>query len=282
MKLSEPNSKGITGYIALALSATQLIFTLAGGINDLASLPQTIKKLPETVSQEIVQPVQDKAVKLQQQLEELQQKFQEELHNPNLNGTKEPYRSVQQFSNEFQYIGSQIKIGVKRVQVVRDLEGNQSAKAALAALEVQSEQLQQEIGMLEALSREIEASQEAARWLELETQQKAIAKQVGDIVIAELAQQGTHQNTSDNETFYLDIFVYLYLIYRCLKSCRTNFIDSAISERKIPRSLVFTSAAYTRAFALIKDPTIVTRNLSEEAENQLQFYLNHIIKITNC
>jgi hypothetical protein len=256
--------RGSAGYIALALSSVQLIFTLAGGINDLAALPNTVSQL--------MQPVQERAATLQKELKALDRTLQETA----LNSTKDLSGSIRQFSAEFQYLGSQLNNGVKRVRDIENLENEQSTKAALESLEIQSSRLEKDLAMLNTLSLEIEASQEAAKWLETEAQQKSIAKQLGETIISELALQGTLHTTDENITFYLDIAAYLFLIHRCLKSCRTDFIDAAITQRKVLRSKLFTTENHTRVLFLARDTVTLNRNLSQDAESQFLFYLNYL------
>jgi hypothetical protein len=257
--------------VGLILSAIAPLNTAASAFNTAVDLPSKLEDAPAALKkyQKIVQTISEKGPSLQNQIEQ-------HLQRMDFSDTNELSKSIYQLAEETQFLGLSFTDSLKDAKSLAESENIEGVNKALQSLDSLSSLLQQELIQLQALSLQINASQTAANWLAGKTKRDAIAQQVSRDVIMELTNQNANYSDNDKAQFFKDISGYLFLIQSCLSRCRFNSLDQAIQGRKIPTSSL-PQAAYIKCLKLVKDAQIIKRDLSEEAENQLQIYLNYAI-----
>lgn len=134
----------------------------------------------------------------------------------------------------------------------------------------------------EELKRRLELSKNAKKWLAYNTER--LAREIGESVLFNHQEiryysQIVYKDEELKELFCLDIKNYLELICRCLSTLRSNPIDN-MDKNESNKELIspfLDVNVYKEAFSLLRNYQPPEQELSKEAFEQIQIYLDYLI-----
>jgi hypothetical protein len=258
----EATNQSQTKPITIAFLGT--ILALMGNVNTVVDSLENAQKLIEFPSAVIenIQNFQQKAKPLV-----------DELSN-SLATSQQPTEQDMAKANYIKYLGWEIvKQSKPSLELIKSDQANLMSEEELAAakkLEKHISSLESELEKLESLTNRINASRYAAEFLDTDLKRDELARAAAKAVLV--------KQPENQEFFYQKISLYLKLIYHSLDMCSTELLDEAIKRKSISLGSQIPYSVYIEALNFIKNQNYIPILTNDDAQNELNFYLDYLSK----